>query len=138
MGRRIPSSPVAFRTSSKSNWSSCLHPSWPVQERLHFARIEQRRKPFGDLAGRTIGIDRDENRVGLEASWNEELAGVTGRQLQRRVAGGQWMPVSDDYIVEPVAGYDVISSIDMHLQDVASNALRRQFRNTTPRGAPSF
>lgn len=91
-----------------------------------FQRIEQRRKPFGDLAGRTIGIDRDENRVGLEASWNEELAGVTGRQLQRRVAGGQWMPVSDDYIVEPVAGYDVISSIDMHLQDVASSALKRQ------------
>ena len=93
-----------------------------------FARIEQRRKPFGDLAGRTIGIDRDENRVGLEASWNQELAGVTGRQLQRRVAGGQWMPVSDDYIVEPVAGYDVISSIDMHLQDVASNALHRQLQ----------
>jgi cell division protein FtsI (penicillin-binding protein 3) len=93
-----------------------------------FDRIEQRRKPFGDLAGRTIGIDRDENRVGLEASWNDELAGVTGRQLQRRVAGGQWMPVSDDYIVEPVAGYDVISSIDMHLQDVANSALKRQLQ----------
>jgi len=91
-----------------------------------FNRIEQRRKPFGDLAARTIGIDRDEHRVGLEASWNNELAGITGRQLQRRVAGGQWMPVSDEYIVEPVAGYDVITSIDMHLQDVASNALRRQ------------
>ena len=93
-----------------------------------FERIEQRRKPFGDLASRTIGINRDENRVGLEASWNEELAGVTGRQLQRRVAGGQWMPVSDDYIVSPVAGFDVISSIDMHLQDVASNALHRQLQ----------
>lgn len=94
-----------------------------------FDRIEQRRKPFGDLAGRTIGIDRDEKRVGLEASWNEELSGVTGRQLQRRVAGGQWMPASDDYIVEPVAGYDVISSIDMHLQDVASSALKRQLQD---------
>ena len=93
-----------------------------------FSRIEQRRKPFGDLAGRTIGIDREENRVGLEASWNNELTGITGRQLQRRVAGGQWMPVSDEYIVEPVAGYDIISSIDMHLQDVASNALRRQLQ----------
>jgi cell division protein FtsI (penicillin-binding protein 3) len=48
--------------------------------------------------------------------------------LQRRVAGGQWMPVSDDYIVEPVAGYDVISSIDMHLQDVANSALKRQLQ----------
>lgn len=93
-----------------------------------FTRIEQRKKPFGDLAGRTIGIDREENRVGLEASWNEELAGITGRQLQRRVAGGQWMPVSDEFIVEPVAGYDVVSSIDMHLQDVANNALKRQLQ----------
>lgn len=93
-----------------------------------FSRIEQRRKPFGDLAGRTIGIDREANKVGLEASWNDELTGITGRQLQRRVAGGQWMPVSDEYIVEPVAGYDLISSIDMHLQDVASNALRRQLQ----------
>jgi len=93
-----------------------------------FARTEQRRKPFGDLASRTIGIDRNENRVGLEASWNTELSGSVGKQIQRRVAGGEWMPVSDDFIVEPHAGLDVISSIDMHLQDVASNALRQQLQ----------
>ena len=93
-----------------------------------FARTEQRRKPFGDLASRTIGIDRNENRVGLEASWNAELSGSVGKQIQRRVAGGEWMPVSDDFIVEPQAGLDVISSIDMHLQDVASNALRQQLQ----------
>lgn len=93
-----------------------------------FARTEQRRKPFGDLASRTIGIDRNENRVGLEASWNNELSGSVGKQIQRRVAGGEWMPVSDDFIVEPQAGLDVISSIDMHLQDVASNALRQQLQ----------
>ncbi len=91
-----------------------------------FTRSEVRRKPFGDLAGRTIGIDREENRVGIEASWNSTLAGVTGKQLQRRIAGGAWMPVSDDYIVEPKSGLDIISSIDMHLQDVASRALERQ------------
>tara|TARA_B110000503_G_scaffold143095_1_gene242542 strand:+ start:189 stop:2315 length:2127 start_codon:yes stop_codon:yes gene_type:complete len=91
-----------------------------------FARNEVRRRPFGDLAGRTVGIDREENRVGLEGSWNESLAGVTGKQLQRRISGGDWMPVSDDYIVEPQAGLDVISTIDMHLQDVASRALERQ------------
>ncbi len=93
-----------------------------------FARTEQRRKPFGDLASRTIGIDRNENRVGLEASWNAELSGSVGKQIQRRVAGGEWMPVSDDFIVEPQAGLDVISSIDMHLQDVASSALRQQLQ----------
>ena len=94
-----------------------------------FARTEQRRKPFGDLASRTIGIDRNENRVGLEASWNNELAGSVGKQIQRRIAGGEWMPVSDDFILEPKAGLDVVSSIDMHLQDVASNALRQQLQD---------
>ena len=94
-----------------------------------FARTEQRRKPFGDLASRTIGIDRNENRVGLEASWNNELAGSVGKQIQRRIAGGEWKPVSDDFILEPKAGLDVVSSIDMHLQDVASNALRQQLQD---------
>lgn len=94
-----------------------------------FTRTEQRRKPFGELASRTIGIDRDENRVGLEASWNDELAGSVGKQIQRRISGGEWMPVSDDFILEPKAGLDVISSIDMHLQDVASNALRQQLQD---------
>lgn len=91
-----------------------------------FEREEKRKKPFGQLAARTVGIDRDQNRVGLEASWNPELAGVTGQQLQRRVSGGAWMPVTDDFIVEPVAGLDLVSTIDMHLQDVASRALERQ------------
>ena len=91
-----------------------------------FARNEVRRRPFGDLAGRTVGIDREENRVGLEGSWNESLAGVTGKQLQRRISGGDWMPVSDEFIIEPQAGLDVISTIDMHLQDVASRALEKQ------------
>lgn len=91
-----------------------------------FHREEQRKKPFGALAARTVGIDRSENRVGLEASWNQELAGVTGQQLQRRVSGGAWMPVTDDFIVEPAAGLDLVSTIDMHLQDVASKALESQ------------
>ncbi len=94
-----------------------------------FTRNEVRRRPFGDLAGRTVGIDRNENRVGLEGSWNESLAGVTGKQLQRRISGGDWMPVSDEYIIEPKAGLDVISTIDMHLQDVASRALEKQLLN---------
>jgi cell division protein FtsI (penicillin-binding protein 3) len=91
-----------------------------------FEREEKRKKPFGALAARTVGIDREEHRVGLEASWNQELAGVTGRQLQRRVSGGAWMPVTNDFIVEPEGGLDLVSTIDMHLQDVASRALESQ------------
>ncbi len=91
-----------------------------------FAQSEVRLKPFGDLAGRTVGIHREDGAVGLEASWNDVLAGVEGKQMQRYVIGGDWVPVSEEYIVAPRAGLDVVTTIDMHLQDVASRALERQ------------
>ena len=93
-----------------------------------FHRSDVRRKPFGELAGRTVGLDRDAHRVGIEEAWNEELAGIEGRQLQRRVPGGAWMPVSDDYIVEPRPGMDLVTTIDLHLQDVAARALEKQMK----------
>lgn len=93
-----------------------------------FTREDQRLKPFGELAARTIGIARDSNRVGLEASWNEQLQGVKGQQLQTRASGGVWIPASEDYVVEPQNGLDLVTTIDMHLQDVASRALERQLK----------
>lgn len=91
-----------------------------------FLREDQRLKPFGALASRTVGIYRDDNLVGLESSWDDELRGVEGQQLQMRSSGGVWIPATDDYVVEPQDGFDVVSTIDMHLQDVASRALQDQ------------
>lgn len=93
-----------------------------------FSRKEDRRKPFNQLAGRTIGIDRDDRRVGIELAWNKELGGVEGKQLQHRIAGGAWLPVADEYISEPEQGLDVVTTIDMHLQDVATSSLEKQLK----------
>lgn len=93
-----------------------------------FSRKEDRRKPFNQLAGRTIGIDREDRRVGIELAWNKELGGVEGKQLQHRIAGGAWLPVADEYISEPEQGLDVITTIDMHLQDVATSSLEKQLK----------
>lgn len=91
-----------------------------------FERKEVRKKPFGQLAKRTIGIDRENSRVGIELAWNKELGGIEGKQMQKRISGGTWLPVTDDFIVEPQEGLDVVTTIDMHLQDVASSALKTQ------------
>lgn len=93
-----------------------------------FERVDIRKKPFGKLAGRTIGRDREGSRVGLELAYNEELAGIEGKQLQQRLAGNVWKPLSNDFIVEPKEGLDLITTIDVHLQDVASHALERQLK----------
>ena len=91
-----------------------------------FEPKEERRKPFAPLAGRTIGIDRESHRVGIELAWNKELGGVEGKQIQKRISGGEWLPVTNEFISEPQQGLDVVTTIDMHLQDVATSSLKKQ------------
>lgn len=91
-----------------------------------FVEKNKRIKPFGELAARTIGLEREDNKVGLELAYDEALRGVKGKQLQEKIAGGVWKPMTDDYIIEPQPGSDIVATIDVHLQDVAHAALKRQ------------
>ena len=88
-----------------------------------------RKKPFNVLASRTIGYDRENaQRVGLEGAYNSYLAGQKGLRLEKRLAGGVWMPIGDDNAVDPQDGYDVYYTIDINFQDVAENALLKQLQ----------
>ncbi len=96
-----------------------------------FVEKEKRLAPFGLLANRTIGLSReytDSNgnlvtkNVGLEKTYDSLLKGVTGKRLVRRVAGGAFVPVEGSEI-EPQNGSDIITTIDINIQDVAEQAL---------------
>lgn len=93
-----------------------------------FQSEDVRKKPFNQLAARTIGIYREEARVGIEEAYNEELAGQRGQRMMERIAGNVWKPASDEFIVQPREGQDLITTLDIHLQDVAHTALERQLR----------
>jgi cell division protein FtsI (penicillin-binding protein 3) len=85
--------------------------------------------PHGDLAARTIGyINKSEASalVGIEGSFDKELSGEKGIAMMQRIPGGVWMPMNDENELEPKDGYDVITTIDLNIQDVAQEALRRQ------------
>jgi cell division protein FtsI (penicillin-binding protein 3) len=85
----------------------------------------KRQKPYGMLAERTIGYEnRDENLfVGLEGAYAEYLGGKDGKQLRRRINNGDWVPVFDENEIEPENGKDIITTIDLNLQDVAESSL---------------
>lgn len=88
-----------------------------------------RAHPFGRLAERSVGyVLRDSTTIGLEGGYDRWLRGVTGRRLERRLAGGVWMPIDDGDGVDPVPGADIHTTIDINLQDVADAALERQLR----------
>jgi cell division protein FtsI (penicillin-binding protein 3) len=91
---------------------------------------ENRRiQPFTGLATRTIGYEgKGGTRVGIEGAFDEVLRGEKGVQLKQLIAGNYWMPVSDGNEVEPRNGLDVITTLDINLQDVAHDALYNQLR----------
>lgn len=98
-----------------------------------FIVIQKNRRiqPHQMLAARTIGyLNEGETGtvVGIEGAYDPYLRGITGVRLMQKTAGNIWIPVSDKNEVEPKDGYDVISTIDIDLQDVAENALLDQMK----------
>lgn len=92
-----------------------------------YIQNNRREKPFQLLASRTIGYHRDAiKKVGLEGAYDQVLSGVSGMRLMKKIAGGIWMPVSDDNEIEPEDGSDIITTIDINIQDVAESALLEQ------------
>ncbi|MCB9203330.1 MAG: transpeptidase family protein [Flavobacteriales bacterium] len=93
---------------------------------LIYHQKNKRAKPFKHLAARTIGYDRPGFSVGLEGAYSEELAGVSGKRLMQKIAGGNWKPLNDVNEIEPEDGSDIITAIDINIQDVAEHALLTQ------------
>lgn len=86
-------------------------------------------QPHVSLASRTIGYITQGvggNVVGIEGAFDEELKGVDGIRLMQRLNGNVWMPIHDGNEVEPKDGKDVVTTIDVDIQDVAENALLKQ------------
>jgi cell division protein FtsI (penicillin-binding protein 3) len=94
-----------------------------------YVQDNQRILPHSNLASRTIGYltkGSSGNVVGIEGAYDHELTGRVGVRLMQKLSGNVWMPVNDKNEVEPKDGNDVITTIDINLQDVAENALLSQ------------
>jgi cell division protein FtsI (penicillin-binding protein 3) len=83
---------------------------------------EKRIEPYNMLAYRTIGIFRDSNVTGLEAKYNKDLVGENGRRVVQKSTGNVWVPIEGSE-VDPQNGKDIVTTIDINVQDVAEHAL---------------
>jgi cell division protein FtsI (penicillin-binding protein 3) len=87
----------------------------------------KRVKTYKHLASRTIGYKiGDVQPVGIEGAFDNYLGGQKGQRLVQRIAGGYWMPVSDEDEIKSKDGFDIVTTLDVQLQDVAQNALLKQ------------
>ena len=92
-----------------------------------------REHPIGKIAERTIGYERitpngSKDGKGIEWAFRKYLNGKDGKILKQKIAKGQWKPIRDVNEVDPQDGYDVISTIDVYIQDIAHHALLKQLR----------
>jgi len=86
----------------------------------------KREIPFGYLAMRSIGYTNQSGiKIGLEGSYDSMLSGTVGKRLEQRIYGGVWKPVDNSSEMEPRNGFDVYTTIDINIQDVAENALQQ-------------
>ena len=98
---------------------------------------DSRKYPYGDLGRRLIGdvrIDPDEperNRfIGIEGQYNHILHGTEGIQWMKVTDKGDILN-PDSTSVEVEHGADVVSTIDIGIQDIADKALRRHISEDT-------
>ncbi len=90
--------------------------------------IEQhmvREHPFKGVARRTIGFENSE--AGIEGAYGENyLKGTEGKRLMQKISRGQYKPIKDENEVEPKNGLDIVTTLNINIQDIAHNALLAQ------------
>ncbi len=91
-----------------------------------YIQTNKRERPFQNLAARTIGKYNDAGTgksYGLEIAYNNYLQGESGQRLMQKIAGGVWKSINDENEIKLEDGADVVSTIDINIQDVAENSL---------------
>ena len=89
---------------------------------FHWETFNSRRKPFGTLAHRTIGEmfgAKDSAKNGLELSLDTLLRGKNGLMHRRKILS----KYLDIPVLSPEDGVDVVTTIDVGMQDLAERAL---------------
>ncbi len=93
----------------------------------------KRERPFGNLLRRTIGYisenrytELDIGMAGIEKKYDRELLGSPGEILYQKLANNVLMAVNKGTRLETDEGTDIVTAIDINMQDYADSVLREQ------------
>ena len=94
---------------------------------FHEEEFNSRRRPFGSLAQRTVGDlygSKDVARCGLELSFDSILRGTNGIENRRKIRN-KYLSITE---IPPVDGSDIVTTIDVGIQDLAERALLNELQ----------
>ncbi|MDR3236481.1 MAG: transpeptidase family protein [Prevotellaceae bacterium] len=114
--------PLLNRGWNKTNRTYDSNKSGAVFEQKNI-----RERVYDRMAFRTLGFRNESDKyVGIEGAFDYELKGTPGHRMMERIGKGDWMPVNSENDVLPHNGYDVVTTLDVDMQDAAETALRMQ------------
>ena len=87
---------------------------------------DERIYPYDTLARRVIGYVREQNRIGIEGTYDYELHGTEGVEWRRVTDDRKYIRDFDSTTVKAVDGNDVRTTLNIDFQDIADRALRGQ------------
>ena len=99
----------------------------PGKGGFHTETFNARRRPFGSLAQRTVGTmfgAIDSAKCGLELSYDSVLRGTNGIAHHQKVRN-KFVKVT---VAPPVDGADIVTTIDVGMQDMAERALVEELK----------
>ena len=87
---------------------------------------EERIYPYDSLSRRVIGYVKEQNRIGLESSFDAVLHGTEGYEWRRVTDNKRWIRDLDSTSVKVEDGADIRTTLNIDFQDIADKALRAQ------------
>ncbi len=96
---------------------------------VHVEKGSKRVYPYYPMARRTIGINVRDNGCdtcynGIDGAFTQYLSGVHGKRLEIKINPNEWVPVNTDEKIKTIDGMDVVTTLDVSLQELAENSLR--------------
>lgn len=105
------------------------------EEKLSGVYLEedsQREYPYKTLASQLIGFIMGDTSWGIESYYNSEMTGTPGRIFRTYEANNS--VVTRD--IEPIKGNDIISTIDLTIQQFAEEIVKKTYTDATPKNTP--
>lgn len=105
-----------------------------LEQQVHLEATNKRYYTYGSLAAQTIGFTGTDGQglYGLEYMYNEELTGVAGKYIIAQDAHGNEMAYNYESYVEPINGYDMITTIDERIQQELDLQVKATVEDNAP------
>ncbi len=106
-----------------------------LKKQIHLEATTKRYYPYDSLAANVIGfMGTDGGSYGLELQYDKHLKGTPGRYISAKNGLGMDMPFKYESYVEAENGYDVVTTIDMRIQQLLEKQLKLSYEESVSGG----